>query len=204
MRVGGRRTSAHNEGVGETDDDTVIVPPRATPALPGDLLDGDTVLVGRSVADRLPDDPARGPAASVAPTRRPPVSHAPAVTARYRLQVNRGPAVELTAPVVVGRRPSPPRVPGRETPLLVAVPSPGQEVSSSHLEIRQQGTTVVITDLRSTNGSVVSPPGRPPVALRQGDSVVVVPGTLIDIGDGNLLEILPAARLQPERHPGKA
>jgi hypothetical protein len=50
---------------------------------------------------------------------------------------------------------------------------------------------VVVTDLRSTNGTVVTMPGRPALTLRQGESVVVVPGTVVDIGDGNIVEILP-------------
>jgi pSer/pThr/pTyr-binding forkhead associated (FHA) protein len=69
-------------------------------------------------------------------------------------------------------------------------------VSSTHLEVRQVGASVVITDLRSTNGSVVSAPGAAPRKLRQGESVVVSPGTLVDIGDGNIVEILPR-RLAP-------
>ena len=34
-------------------------------------------------------------------------------------------------------------------------------------------------------------PGRSPVKLGQGESLVVVPGTVVDIGDGNLIEVLP-------------
>jgi pSer/pThr/pTyr-binding forkhead associated (FHA) protein len=186
--------------VGEPEDDTVIAPPRDLRPDADDVLTGDTILVGRT---DVPDAGAPRPAASV-PRTPAPVDAAPAAPARARVQVNRARPFELTAPVIVGRRPSPPRVPGRETPLLVAVPSPTQEVSGSHLEIRQQGTTVVITDLRSTNGSVITAPGRAAVTLRQGDAIVVVPGTVIDVGDGNLLEILPAARLQPAQHHGKA
>jgi pSer/pThr/pTyr-binding forkhead associated (FHA) protein len=69
-------------------------------------------------------------------------------------------------------------------------------VSASHLEIRQLGASVVVTDLRSTNGSVVAVPGSAPHTLRQGESMVVTPGTLVDIGDGNVIEILPL-----QRHP---
>ena len=57
--------------------------------------------------------------------------------------------------------------------------------------MRQLGSSVVVTDTRSTNGSVVALPGSVPRRLRQGESVVVVPGTMVDIGDGNVVHILP-------------
>ncbi len=49
-----------------------------------------------------------------------------------------------------------------------------------------------MTDLDSTNGTVVLAPGAEHLALRPGESLVVVPGTRIDIGDGVVLEILSA------------
>jgi hypothetical protein len=60
--------------------------------------------------------------------------------------------------------------------------------------LRQTGTTVVVTDLRSTNGTIVLVPGSTPRKLLQGESVVVSPGTLVDIGDENILQILPLDR----------
>jgi FHA domain len=91
----------------------------------------------------------------------------------------------------VGRRPSSPRISYGPMPRLVRVASPAREVSSTHLEVRQLGASVVLTDMRSTNGSVIFPPAGGSRRLRQGESVVVTPGTLIDIGDGNVMEILP-------------
>jgi pSer/pThr/pTyr-binding forkhead associated (FHA) protein len=109
----------------------------------------------------------------------------------YGFRVNNGRAVSLETPVLIGRAPAPPRIPTDTPPLLARVESPHKEVSSTHLELRQQGTLVIATDLRSTNGTTVTPPGRDTQKLRQGESVVVQPGTVIDIGDGNLVEILP-------------
>ncbi len=34
-------------------------------------------------------------------------------------------------------------------------------------------------------------PGFPPRKLRQGESAVVVPGTVVELGDGMAIEILP-------------
>ena len=99
--------------------------------------------------------------------------------------------IVLDRPAYVGRNPVPPRIPGAHPPRLVRVSSPRNEVSSSHVEVRQLGATVVVTDLRSTNGSIVIAPDAEPRSLRQGESAVVAPGTLVDIGDGNVIEIMP-------------
>ena len=103
--------------------------------------------------------------------------------------------IRLDRPVRIGRRPSVPRILTGATPRLVRVVSPQREVSATHLELRQTGSTVVVTDLRSTNGTVVHVPGSVPRKLLQGESVVVSPGTLVDIGDENILQILPLERL---------
>ncbi|MBM7388826.1 hypothetical protein JOE37_001820 [Clavibacter michiganensis] len=100
--------------------------------------------------------------------------------------------IPLDAPAIVGRRPRPPRVVRGVAPRLVAVPSPLGEISGTHLGLRQDGAVVVVTDLDSTNGTVVLAPGAERLALRPGESLVVVPGTRIDIGDGVVLEILSA------------
>ena len=107
----------------------------------------------------------------------------------YRFRIGRT-VVWLDAVAYVGRRPSSPRIIYGQMPRLVRVPSPRQEVSSTHVEIRQLGASVVLTDMRSTNGSIVFPPGGQPRKLRQGESVVVTPGSLVDIGDGNVIEVL--------------
>lgn len=103
--------------------------------------------------------------------------------------------VMLDRPARVGRDPRLSRIPTGAEPRLVPVSSPGHEVSGTHVELRQVGTSVIVTDLRSTNGSVVKQPGSVPRKLRQGESVVVSPGALVDIGDGNILQILPMQRL---------
>jgi hypothetical protein len=122
----------------------------------------------------------------------------------FSFRINTHSPIPLDVPAFIGRRPIRPRVHGAVAPRLVRVPSPLQEVSGTHVEVSQQGTSVVITDLRSTNGTIVRMPGVPPLKLRQGESVVVLPGTLVDIGDGNVLEILPMRRLiAPSGAPGE-
>lgn len=118
----------------------------------------------------------------------------------YRVSVGaHAEPIALDRPCVVGRRPSAPRIPQGPAPRLVRVASPLKEVSATHLEVRQLGSSVIVTDLRSTNGSVVLVPGSVPRKLRQGESVVVSPGTLVDIGDDNIIQILPIHRQADDR-----
>jgi hypothetical protein len=119
----------------------------------------------------------------------------------YRFRIGRT-VVWLDAVSYVGRRPSSPRIIYGQMPRLVRVPSPRQEVSSTHVELRQLGASVVLTDMRSTNGSIVFPPVGEPRKLRQGESVVATPGTLVDIGDGNVIEILPLQSRPASDVPG--
>ena len=165
-------------------DDTVRSVDRA--GVPGGDLD-DTI-VGR------PEAPAH---TASAPPLLPPPGAPPAepLSARYGFRVGRSErTVLLDVAAYIGRSPSSPRIQNGELPKLIRVQSPNGEVSGTHLEIRQLGSSVIVTDLRSTNGSAVSVPGSAPRSLRQGESMVVTPGTLVDIGDGIVIEILPLQR----------
>jgi pSer/pThr/pTyr-binding forkhead associated (FHA) protein len=63
-------------------------------------------------------------------------------------------------------------------------------MSSTHLELKVVGGSLVASDMRSTNGTVVQLPGAAPRSLIRGESAVIVPGTRIDLGEGAVLEIL--------------
>jgi pSer/pThr/pTyr-binding forkhead associated (FHA) protein len=112
-------------------------------------------------------------------------------TLYYGFRIGSSAIVLLDAIAYIGRRPSAPRVVRGGSARLVRVKSPTKEVSSTHLELRQTGSAVVVQDLGSTNGTRVAVPGHPSRTLRPGESLVVTVGTLIDIGDRNVLEILP-------------
>jgi hypothetical protein len=140
-----------------------------------------------------PAEPADAPADAPEPPREetgPPEPRAP-----YRLRMADGVIVNLDLTVYLGRKPSVPRIASDRRVRLVAVPSRQKEVSATHLEVRLTGDAVVATDMRSTNGSTVTVPGSKPRTLLRGESAVVTPGTVIDLGDGNLLEVLPPERL---------
>lgn len=108
-----------------------------------------------------------------------------------------GAEIPIDVTVYLGRRPSVPRIHAGPEPRLVTLPSPGKEVSGTHLELRVVGGAVVASDMRSTNGTVVQLPGAAPRTLIRGESAVVVPGTRIDLGEGAVIDILPA------RDPGE-
>ena len=180
--VVGRTAHWSPAGPAPATDDTVVRVPDDTQIRPLD----DTVI-------RRPDDTV----IRVAEDQliRPPdgagtVAHRPP-PARFRLPDGR--EFPLDRPYRLGRRPAPPRIPAAPPIALVTVSSPGSLVSSTHVDIRQVGDVIVVTDTGSRNGTiVVSADGRRE-RLRPGDSRTVLPGTRIDIGDDNIIEIIPAS-----------
>lgn len=165
-----------------------VVTPDATDAPARSAAPAGAALVGGALA------------AAASPDAPVPAAPSPVIPAHVHLvRVGTEPEpLPLDAPVVIGRRPRPPRIATGPAPRLVTVASASREVSGTHLEVRQLGESVIVTDLRSTNGSLVSVPGAAVRKLRQGESVVVTAGTVVDIGDGILVEILPR-RLVPGR-----
>lgn len=109
------------------------------------------------------------------PARRP---------ARGRVRVSDGRLVELDRAVVVGRRPRSVRSSDADLPQLVAVDSPEQDISRSHIEIRAEGEHVIVTDLHTTNGTILHRSGHDPVRLHPGEPTMVVTDDMLDIGDG--------------------
>jgi hypothetical protein len=122
---------------------------------------------------------------------QPETAPTPETTAGARFRVGNRQPERIDTPIYVGRQPRSPRLTGPTLPRLVRVDSPSREVSATHVELRPTPQGVVLTDLESTNGTVVRQPGRGVRRLESGESVPVPPGTLVDIGDGNVIEILP-------------
>ena len=73
------------------------------------------------------------------------------------------------------------------------MPSPNQEISSTHIEVRPGSGadhgSAVVTDLGSTNGTVVVQPGLPPEELQPGTAVQLIPGAVIDLGDSVTIQV---------------
>jgi hypothetical protein len=110
-----------------------------------------------------------------------------------RLMISNGDVVDVDRAVVIGRAPEARRFNDTEQPLLVTVPSPHLEISSTHIEVRPGSGadhgTAVVTDLGSTNGTVLVQPGLGPEDLAPGVTVQLIPGALIDLGDGVTIQV---------------
>ncbi len=115
---------------------------------------------------------------SVRSVERPPLG---------TLEISSGGSVRLDRTVVLGRRPRASRVSGDDVPLLVTVPSPQQDISRSHLEIRPEGWHVVVMDLATTNGTRLLRGQQEQVRLRPHTPVLLRSGDALDIGDGVIL-----------------
>lgn len=120
---------------------------------------------------------------------------APPVTAQpvARLLVSEGETVAVDRTVLVGRAPEARRTDDVE-PHLVAVASPHHEISSTHLEVRPGSGadhgSAVVTDLGSTNGTLLVQPGLPPEDLKAGVAVQLLPGAVLDLGDGVTIQVV--------------
>lgn len=173
-------------------------------------VDADTVIVARpragtvdgssapSRADTDTETTARGSGDS--PGSGAPATAAPTIP---QVRIAGGPARSVTVPIIIGRRPSPRRIAGvaGPPPELVTVASPGGFISATHVELRIEGTRLVATDLRSTNGTTLRSVGGQLRRLRSGESVVVIPGASLDLGDDTIIEILPPAGVDRTTRP---
>lgn len=181
-------------GEARVDEDDDTIPQAVHAALVRTAVDADDVEVA------LGDTIVRGTAPRSerpSPPELPPVPAA--LRPHYRIRIGDGEPVELDRPVHLGRKPRLTRVPSSVQPLLLAVQSPDGGISATHLELREQGAAVVATDMRTLNGSEVRVPGSPVRTLRRGESVVVTPGTRIDLGEGVVVEILNPGRTEAAR-----
>jgi hypothetical protein len=110
-----------------------------------------------------------------------------------RLHLSSGEVVDVDRAVVIGRAPEARRYNDTEQPRLVTVPSPHLEISSTHVEVRPGSGadhgSAVVTDLGSTNGTVLVQPGLGPEDLVSGVPVQLLPGALIDLGDGVTIQV---------------
>jgi hypothetical protein len=116
-------------------------------------------------------------------------------TLMYGYRLNGSQPFALDVPHYFGRNPKLPSAGGR----VVIVQSSTKSVSATHVKIEQVGDSVVVTDLKSTNGTSLIVPGSSWQRLAAGQSLVVPAGTFIDIGDGNVIEVMPGQPLEPGR-----
>lgn len=143
----------------------------AAVALPGLVCANGHANSPERSACRLCAAPLSGPTRTVA---RPPLG---------AVAVSTGEGFVLDRTAVIGRRPRASRVSGSDVPQLITVPSPQQDISRSHLELRLEGWHVVALDLGTTNGTTLHREGYEPLRLRPREGVVLHDGDLLDLGD---------------------
>lgn len=110
-----------------------------------------------------------------------------------RLVISNGETVEVDRAIVIGRAPEARRFSATEQPRLITVSSPNLEISATHVEVRPGSGadhgSAVVTDLGSTNGTVLIQPGLGPEDLEPGVAVQLIPGAVIDLGDGVTIQV---------------
>ena len=122
----------------------------------------------------------------------PPREAAIGTTMVARLLLSTGEVIEVldNAGVVIGRRPQVDRVAGAALPLMVTVPSPNSDISRSHLRLDAVDGRLRATDLRSTNGTVLTEADGTATHLVAGDGRAVHPGDVLAVGDGITITVL--------------
>jgi hypothetical protein len=100
-----------------------------------------------------------------------------------RLCVSDGSQAELDRTVLIGRSPTASRFSAGELPHLLRVGGQQQDISRTHTEVRVEDWNVLVVD-RSSNGTWLVRPGTDPQRLHKDEPVLVLPGSLLDLGDG--------------------
>lgn len=86
---------------------------------------------------------------------------------------------------LVGRAPH-----GDDDPQIIRVQSPNQDISRTHLSVLPSAGGLELTDERSTNGTIITMPDGNRYSLTPGSATFVQEGTRIDLGDGQVLDVL--------------
>ena len=102
------------------------------------------------------------------------------------LRLSTGDVVTLDRGVIMGRSPRADFAgqDGAERPHIVKLPSGEGDISRHHLRVSLDGWHVLVTDLNSTNGTLVAMPGRDAEQLRPGEAALIQPGTVVTLADG--------------------
>ena len=85
-------------------------------------------------------------------------------------------------PVLLGRQPTSDAWTGGEEPQLLALPDPEGMLSRTHAELRISDWQLQVVDRGSTNGTVVTLPGRNPQTLREREPLLLAAGARVSLG----------------------
>jgi hypothetical protein len=112
-------------------------------------------------------------------------SQSPAIgsSAVGKLLLSIGGEYVLDRGAVIGRKPAVGRFSADRMPHLITVPSPEQDISRSHVEIRCEGDHVFAVDLDTINGTRLVRIGKDPQRLHPKEPTMLVDGDVLDLGD---------------------
>ncbi|MCX6501577.1 MAG: DUF805 domain-containing protein [Microbacterium sp.] len=106
---------------------------------------------------------------------------APLAAAGWLLALPDGRVLPISGAVYVGRAPAAPV--GEPSALLVPVDEAARSMSKTHGRISLTPLGLQVTDLHSTNGTVLTRPGHAPVSLAPGVAALATDGATVRFGD---------------------
>lgn len=99
------------------------------------------------------------------------------------LRLSTGEHIPLDRGVLLGRAPTTDNESRPDRPHVLRLGGASDDVSRNHAEITLEDWTVLVTDLGSTNGTVITAPGRLPERLRANVPQAIEPGTVVSLAD---------------------
>jgi uncharacterized RDD family membrane protein YckC len=96
-------------------------------------------------------------------------------------ELDDGREIAVRGLVLLGRNPQPSE--GEDDAQLVKLPDESRTVSKTHLALGVDDAGLFVVDRGSTNGSTITPPGRPTVPAGAFHAVSVSEGSVVSIGD---------------------
>lgn len=99
------------------------------------------------------------------------------------IRLSTGMFFELDRPLVIGRGPRADQADPRNAPRLISLPSPGKEISRSHLRVDLDGWNVLAVDLGSTNGTFLRRGGFDDRRLMSGQPQMLTDGDVLVVED---------------------
>jgi hypothetical protein len=109
-----------------------------------------------------------------------------------RLRLPDGRVIELSHPVVLGRRPPEDLSIDGEPAQSIRLPDDDKVLSRVHAEVRLVDWQVQVVDRDSMNHTFVELPGHPPMQLRPAEPFPIPLGAIVNLGDSVRIELLGA------------
>jgi len=104
-------------------------------------------------------------------------------TAVGYLHFSTGQVVPVDRPVVIGRAPSVDRMQRADSARAVKIDNQDGDISRNHVEVRLEDGRVLVVDLGSSNGTVVTIPGRVAQRLAPQEPFLLLPGSIVALSD---------------------